>query len=136
MSIEGPDELEAMRAVGRVVAETIRAMRREVPINAIGASIERTVHASGHRVCADLMGHGIGRRIHEPPDVPSAYRSRHDQPLTEGLVMTIEPILSAGSGAVVESDDGWTIRTADRALSAHAEHTIVVTHGAPIVLTA
>ena len=83
------------------------------------------------------MGHGIGRRIHEPPDVPNVYvaaarRSR----CTEGLVMTIEPIVSAGSGAVVEAGDGWTIRTADGALSAHAEHTIVVTRGDPIVLTA
>jgi methionyl aminopeptidase len=124
------------RSARRALAEAMRVAKAGAPINAIGASIERTVHTSGHRVCADLMGHGIGRRIHEPPDVPSAYREHHDQPLTEGLVMTIEPIVSAGSGAVVESDDGWTIRTADRALSAHAEHTIVVTNGAPIVLTA
>jgi methionyl aminopeptidase len=114
----------------------MKVAKAGAPINAIGANVERTVHRRGHRVCAELMGHGIGRRIHEPPDVPSAFLAHYDQPLTEGLVMTIEPIVSNGSGAVVATDDGWTIRTADRALSAHAEHTIVVTHGAPIVLTA
>jgi methionyl aminopeptidase len=105
------------------------------PMNAIGATVARTVSARGHAVCSELTGHGIGRRIHEPPSVPNVYVAALDQPLTPGLVMTIEPIISAGSGDVVETADGWTIRTADNALSAHAEHTIVVTSGDPIVLT-
>lgn len=105
------------------------------PMNAIGATVSRTVTDRGHAVCADLTGHGIGRRIHEPPNVPNVFVAELDQPLTTGLVMTIEPIISAGSGEVVEAADGWTFRTADHALSAHAEHTIVITTGAPIVLT-
>jgi methionyl aminopeptidase len=82
------------------------------------------------------MGHGIGRRIHEPPNVPNHYVPQLSQALTNGLVLTIEPIISAGSGAVRETGDGWTVRTADGALSAHVEHTIVITQGEPIVLTA
>jgi methionyl aminopeptidase len=58
------------------------------------------------------------------------------EPLTEGLVLTIEPIIAAGRGTVREASDGWTWKTADGSLSAHAEHTLVITDGAPLVLTA
>ena len=68
--------------------------------------------------------------------MPNVYDPNQRDTLTEGLVLTIEPIVSAGSGEVRETGDGWTVRTADGVLSAHAEHTIVVTGGDPIVLTA
>jgi len=55
--------------------------------------------------------------------------------LTEGLVLTIEPMISAGSEHAIQDDDGWTLRTRDGSLSAHHEHTLVITRGAPIVLT-
>jgi methionyl aminopeptidase len=82
------------------------------------------------------MGHGIGRRIHEQPTVPNYDAPGFDEPLTEGLVITIEPIITAGSGAVRETGDGWTIKTRDGSYAAHSEHTIVVTAGAPLVITA
>ena len=82
------------------------------------------------------MGHGIGRRIHEAPDVPNVFEPGLDQPLTEGLVITIEPLVAAGGSAVRMGRDGWTVSTADGSLSAHAEHTIVVRAGGPLVLTA
>ena len=82
------------------------------------------------------MGHGIGRRLHESPDVPSVYDPALTAVLTDGLVLTIEPIVTTGSGAVRQGHDGWTVRTADGALSAHEEHTIVITPGTPLVLTA
>jgi methionyl aminopeptidase len=87
-------------------------------------------------VCTDLMGHGIGRRIHEDPNIPSFYAHGFDQPLTDGLVITIEPIIASGSGEVQEADDGWTFKTRDGSRSSHAEHTIVITSGAPLILTA
>jgi len=114
----------------------IDAARAGVPLNAIGAAIEDTVAACGHAVCTDLMGHGIGRRIHEPPQVPNRYVPGLSRPLTEGLVLTIEPIISAGTGAVRGGSDGWTIKTADGALAAHVEHTLVITRERPLVLTA
>jgi methionyl aminopeptidase len=120
----------------RALADAMRAARAGAPLNAIGAAVEATVTGRGHAVCTDLMGHGIGRRIHEPPNVPNHYVPRLSQALTDGLVLTIEPIISAGSGAVRETGDGWTVRTADGALSAHVEHTIVITQGEPVVLTA
>lgn len=114
----------------------MRAASVDAPLNAIGAAVDKAVRAGGQAVCADLTGHGIGRRIHEPPRVPNHYVAQLSQPLTEGLVLTVEPIISAGSGAVQGTSDGWTVRTSDGARSAHAEHTIVVRGGAPVVLTA
>ncbi len=92
--------------------------------------------AEGHAVCPELMGHGIGRRIHGAPNVPQHYVAQLSQPLTDGLVLTIKPIISAASGAVRGMRDGWTERTSDGARSAHAEHTMVVRDSAPVVLTA
>jgi methionyl aminopeptidase len=106
------------------------------PLNAIGAAVEQAVEGRGFAVCDVLSGHGIGRRIHEPPDVLNYYDPELSDPLTEGQVFTIEPIIAARGGDVVEMDDGWTVRTADGSLSAHAEHTIAITAGAPLVLTA
>jgi methionyl aminopeptidase len=106
------------------------------PINHIGRAVEQIVAAQGYSVCTELMGHSIGRRIHEEPNIPSYDARGFDQPLTDGLVITIEPIISSGHGAVTEASDGWTFKTRDGSWSAHAEHTIVVTAGAPLILTA
>jgi methionyl aminopeptidase len=106
------------------------------PLNRIGAAVEETVKGRGFAVCEELSGHGIGRRIHEPPDVLNYFDPDLTEPLTEGQVFTIEPIIAARTGDVVEMDDGWTVRTADGSLSAHAEHTIAITREQPIVLTA
>ena len=74
--------------------------------------------------------------MHEQPEVKNTYDAAQTQPLTEGLVITIEPLLAAGGPAVRMAADGWTVRTADASLSAHVEHTIVVRDGAPLILTA
>jgi methionyl aminopeptidase len=112
------------------------AARAGVPVGRIGAAVEAAVTRRGHRVCRELAGHGIGRAIHEPPTVPNFADAEATEPLTEGLVLTIEPIVSAGSGEVRISHDGWTVLTADGAPSAHCEHTIVITSRAPVILTA
>jgi Xaa-Pro aminopeptidase len=96
-------------------------------INHIGRAVESAVVAQGYSVCTDLTGHGIGRRIDEQPNVPNSDSPGFDQPLTEGLVITIEPIIAAGTGAVVEASDEWTIKTQDGSYVAHSEHTIVAT---------
>ena len=110
--------------------------RAGVPINHIGREIQSSVQGDGYSVCADLMGHSIGRRIHEPPNIPNYDAPGFDQPLTEGLVITIEPIIAAGDGTDKQTADGWTITTRDGSYAAHSEHTIVITAGAPLVLTA
>lgn len=82
------------------------------------------------------MGHGIGRRIHEAPEVPNTFEPELTAPLTEGLVITIEPLVAGGGPGVRMSRDGWTVSTIDGSLAAHSEHTIVVRDGPPLVLTA
>ena len=102
----------------------------------IGRAVERETRRANFQVMRDLCGHGVGRTIHEPPTVPNYHDPRFRARLTEGLVITIEPIICAGSGEGSLQRDRWTIRTSDGSLSAHYEHTVVVTKGAPILLTA
>jgi methionyl aminopeptidase len=109
--------------------------RAGVRVNEIGRAVEREVRRCGFSVVLGLTGHGVGRTIHEPPPVPNQYDRFQRDELTEGLVITIEPMISAGSPRVVQDRDGWTLRTRDGSLSAHHEQTLVITRGAPIVLT-
>ena len=113
----------------------IEVARAGVPVGAIGRAVEREVLRRGFSVLHELSGHGVGRRIHEPPTICN-YDDGSKQLLTRGLVITIEPIVSAGADTVVTDDDGWTLRTADGSLSAHHEHTLVITDEAPVLLTA
>lgn len=131
-----PQAIALVRTAEQALAEALRTVRAGVALNQIGATVQRVVEARGFAVCDGLMGHGIGRRIHEAPDVPNVFEPALSQPLGDGLVITIEPLVAAGGSAVRIDRDGWTVRTADRSLSAHAEHTIVVRPGEPLVLTA
>ena len=91
---------------------------------------------SGFSVVRDLGGHGIGRTIHEPPSVPNFADPAANEILANGLVITVEPIIAEGSGRSVMARDNWTVKTADGKRSAHHEHTIIVTNGSPVLLTA
>ncbi len=102
----------------------------------VGRVVEDEVNRRGFSVVRMLQGHGIGRTIHEEPMMPNWPDPEARGWLTAGLVVTLEPIIAAGSGDLVEDDDGWTIRTRDGSLAAHFEHTLVVTKGAPLLLTA
>jgi methionyl aminopeptidase len=112
------------------------AARAGVKVNEIGRAVDQEVRRCGFTVIRGLSGHGIGRTIHEPPAVLNEYDPSQSDVLTEGLVLTIEPMIAAGSGRIVTSPDGWTIRTRDGSLAAHHEHTLVITRDAPILLTA
>jgi methionyl aminopeptidase len=101
-----------------------------------GGEIEREVRRSGFSVIRELGGHGIGRTIHEAPSVPIYHDQNAKEVLTEGLVIKVEPIIAAGSGKVFLCADGWTVETRDGGMSAHYEHTLVITHDRPILLTA
>ena len=114
----------------------LRVARAGVRVNEIGRAVEREVRRRGFSVIKGLSGHGVGRTIHEEPTVPNYYDPFQTDVLTEGLVLTIEPMVSAGSSRFIQASDGWTLRTRDGSLSAHHEHTLVISRGAPIVLTA
>jgi len=102
----------------------------------IGREVERETRRNGFSVMRELGGHGVGRTIHEHPNVPNFYDRTCRDRLHLGLVIAVEPIVAAGAGDGLLSADGWTVRTADHSLSAHYEHTIVITKGDPILLTA
>jgi len=105
-------------------------------VSEIGRAVERVVRGRGFTVVRGLSGHGVGRTIHEPPTVHNHYVATQRDVLEDGMVLTIEPLISAGSPDVVQDRDGWTLRTADGSLAAHHEHTLVITNGAPVLLTA
>jgi len=122
----------AERAFERALREA-RAPRR---LCDLGAAVETEVRRSGFAVVRELCGHGIGRTIHEPPQVLNYADTRRRERLTEGLVITVEPIIAAGTGEAYLAADGWTMKTADRSLAAHYEHTLVITRSEPLLLTA
>jgi methionyl aminopeptidase len=131
-------------AAARLVAATREAQRDAMtaaragrPLRQIGRAVQRCARRRGFTVIANLAGHGVGGFLHEPPSVPSVEDPGDDTVLWEGLVLAVEPFLSTGAtAAVTDPADGWTLRTTDGSLSAQFEHTIVVTRGRPLVLTA
>jgi methionyl aminopeptidase len=120
----------------RAFAKAMLVARAGFRVWEIGGAVEREVRRSGFSVIRDLAGHGIGRTIHEEPRVPNYPEPGANQLLTEGLVITVEPIIAAGSGRAFLAKDKWTMITADRRPSAHYEHTLMITKGAPVLLTA
>ncbi|HEX8392512.1 MAG TPA: type I methionyl aminopeptidase [Longimicrobium sp.] len=105
-------------------------------LSAVGAAVEKEVERRGFRVLRELCGHGIGRAIHEEPSVINHGLAGNHRLLTNGLVIALEPVIAASTRRTRETGDGWTISTADGSISAHFEHTLVVTRGKPLLLTA
>ena len=140
VTVAAPPVSEVARGLAqcaeRAFHQAMRVARAHHRIHEIGRAVESEVKRSGFSVMRDFCGHGVGRTIHEEPQVPNYEDTGARQRLTEGLVITVEPIIAAGGGNGVRGRDNWTIRTADGSLAAHFEHTIVVTRDAPILLTA
>ncbi|MDF1851355.1 MAG: type I methionyl aminopeptidase [Verrucomicrobiales bacterium] len=106
------------------------------------ASVEESVQGEGYTVVKQFVGHGVGRQLHEEPQVPNYWdademrQRRFKNPrLQPGMVLAIEPMVNAGTDGVLILDDDWTVITSDRKLSAHFEHTVLVTEGEPEILT-
>ena len=129
-------KLKLMVCARSAFEKSLTAAKAGNRVMEIGRIVEREVRRNDFFVIRELEGHGIGRTIHEPPSVPNFADPRARQILKDGMVLTVEPIIAAGTGNVVLGKDGWTIRTADRSPSAHYEHTMVITEGRPILLTA
>lgn len=125
-----------MACAERAFHEALAVARAGNRVNEIGRVVEQEVRRNGFDVVRSLTGHGVGRTIHEKPEVANYYEPRNQAELTDGLVITIEPIITAGRDDIYTAADRWTVKTRDRAISAHFEHTLVITEGAPIILTA
>lgn len=104
-------------------------------LHEISAAIGNYAESFGYGVVRDLCGHGIGKEMHEDPEIPNYRKLTKGIRLRSGMTLAIEPMINAGTWRVNFWDDGWTVTTADNALSAHYENTIVITDGKPEILT-
>ncbi len=133
----GAEEVRRLAVSARhAFGAALRSIRAGVSLQKVGRAIERSTRKDGFRVIPELGGHGVGGSIHEEPHVPNFPHPGVRGRLHEGLVIAVEPIVTSGSGEIVEDDDGWTIRTRDGGWVAHYENTLVVTRGRPLLLTA
>lgn len=106
------------------------------PLSVIGLAVEGIARKGGYKIIRELGGHGVGRGLHEPPrNVPNFYTTRAKERMAEGLVLTIEPFLTPGSGKIFTAKDGWTLKTQDGAPAAQYEHTIIITPKKPVLIT-
>jgi methionyl aminopeptidase len=130
-------EARSLQRAARIAFNRGLAVARAgTSLREVGRAVESAARREGATVVRELTGHGIGRRIHEPPSVPNWADPGVRTVLTEGLVIALEPMLTSAPARVVEDADGWTLRTHNRVLAVHHEHTIVIRRGAPLVLTA
>jgi methionyl aminopeptidase len=129
----------AARRLVRIAREAmwqgIRQVRPGAHLGDIGFAIERHAKKHGYSVVRDYCGHGIGREMHEEPQVLNFGRPGSGLKLREGMVFTIEPMINQGTRRVTTEEDGWTVVTNDRKLSAQFEHTVAVTATGVEVLT-
>ncbi|CAM3680251.1 type I methionyl aminopeptidase [Corallococcus sp. ZKHCc1 1396] len=135
--------------VGRVTAEAqalvdatrqslekaIQAMQVGNRIGDIGHAVQSHVETRGFSVVRDFVGHGIGRKLHEPPQVPNYGQAGSGLKLRPGMVLAVEPMVNQGTADVEVLEDEWTAVTVDGKLSAHFEHTILISERGPEVLT-
>jgi methionyl aminopeptidase len=133
ISAPARDLLDTTRAcLDRAIAECVIGRR----LGDLGAAIQGHAEARGYGLVRAFLGHGIGRAMHEDPPVPNHGVAGQGRRLKPGMVLAIEPMLTAGAPAVRIQRDGWTVVTADGGLAAHVEHTVAITEDGPRILTA
>lgn len=129
-------EAQRLLDVTRVALEkAVATVKAGARVSDIGAAVQAYVEAQGFSVVREFVGHGIGTSLHEEPQIPNYGTAGRGPRLAEGMALAIEPMVNAGKPAVKVLGDGWTAVTKDKALSAHFEHTVVVTEGGCRVLT-
>jgi methionyl aminopeptidase len=127
---------ELLRITELSLAKAIEAAVVGNHVGDIGAAVMEAVRGTGFGIIRDLVGHGVGKDVHEDPQVPNVGRKGYGPLLRSGMVLAIEPMLSAGSSTIRTLDDRWTVVTSDGSRSAHFEHTVAITPEGPRVLTA
>ncbi|HEX3798960.1 MAG TPA: type I methionyl aminopeptidase [Verrucomicrobiae bacterium] len=104
-------------------------------VSDISRAIQNYVESNGFSVVREFVGHGVGRSMHEEPQIPNFVDGKSSPKLRPGMTLAIEPMVNAGTPGVKILNDGWTVVTQDGSLSAHFEHTVLVTEGEPEILT-
>ena len=131
-------KIRALLSVTKEALEVgISAIKIGGTIADIGRAIENYVKSQGkYGIVRDLVGHGVGHKVHEDPRVPNYYEAESEAwKIEPGVVIAIEPMITLGAWQVVVCPDGWGVSAVDKSLSAHFEHTIIVTKKGPIVAT-
>ncbi|MBV1910448.1 MAG: type I methionyl aminopeptidase [Kangiellaceae bacterium] len=119
------------------LSEACKYISADKPINGIGKTVQQVAKQKGFKIIKNLCGHGVGKSLHDDPkEIHGFYVPQDKRILREGMVIAVEPFLSTKSQFVNETDDGWTLVGEQGNLSAQFEHTMVVTRGKPILLTA
>jgi methionyl aminopeptidase len=113
----------------------IEAAQPGARLGDIGAAIQAHAEGHGYSVVREWGGHGVGRSLHEPPSVPHVGPAGRGLRLRPGMVFTIEPMINIGGPEWEILDDGWTVVTTDRSLSAQFEHTLAITRDGPLILS-
>jgi methionyl aminopeptidase len=131
-----PETAQLLRVTEEALFHGIDAVRPGARISDIGAAVQRHVEANGFSVVREFVGHGIGTALHEEPQIANYGPGGRGPRLAEGMVLAIEPMVNIGKPAVKVLSDGWTAVTRDSSLSAHFEHTVVVTRTGCEILTA
>ncbi len=128
---------ELLRVTQESLERGIKVIKPGNTVADIGKAVEDYVKSQGkYGIVRDLVGHGVGHAVHEEPRIPNYYDRNLDYiVLKPGMVVAVEPMISLGGWRVATADDGWTIVMADGSLSAHYEHTIIVTKSGNVVAT-
>lgn len=130
-----PEDEHLIEATERALVAGIAAALPGNRLGDISAAIGAVATDYGYSVNTEFGGHGLGRTMHEDPHVSNKGRAGRGLKLQPGLTLAIEPWFARTTDQIVYDPDGWTIRSADGSRTAHSEHTIAVTDGAPLVLT-
>ncbi len=124
-----------MDVTQQALSEGIAAAVNGNRVSDISRVIQDYVEGNGFSVVREFVGHGVGRTMHEEPQVPNFVDSKCNQKLRPGMTLAIEPMVNIGQPGVKILNDGWTVVTQDGSLSAHFEHTVLITEGEPEILT-
>lgn len=131
-----PDEaLRLIRVTQDSFFEGLKFAREGYRLSDISHAVQTFVEANGYSVVREYVGHGIGRNMHEAPEVPNYGKPGHGPRLLRGMTIAVEPMVNAGTAAIKQMPDGWTVKTADGKYAAHYENTILITAGDPELLT-
>ena len=130
-----PEAQKLMDVTKQCFYEGIKFAKAGNHLNDISTAIQAYAEKFGYGVVRELVGHGIGTHLHEDPEVPNFATKRKGILLQPGMTLAIEPMINAGTPDVIWMDDDWTVVTADHALSAHYENTILITEGEPEILS-
>ena len=115
--------------------EGIKYAREGGRLSDVSHAIEEYVEGNGFSVVREYVGHGIGRNMHESPEVPNFGIGGHGPKLLRGMTLAVEPMVNAGTAAIRQMPDGWTVKTRDGKYAAHYENTILITSDEPELLT-